>query len=700
MLLATPFFLLLGLAQGAPSPAGGGTSSTPVPSTLGFVWRGETGRTPDDVRREGGIWARGFQLGGLTAEQLEAGSSLYAHVNGGTREHTQYVSTTSSLQAAINFAVRPSPEHAHEPGFLYRIRTNWAMVDVNLSLENIAPFPWQHEHAVVQGIPWNQIMGWYRITTADVNRILSADDPVSEMGPFTRNPDFHPDATYPSGAQPQLAGLQLPVEGRHGAWEAFVGQSATEHLRAFISNHHPQADTTTLRTIDWSPIRIPDHLRATIAQGTASSAQCALAAAAIIVSFRRHDELKRSIPGGQLTAREETGNPGYDSCARLAAVAKAKIDDEKPTVKICDSPSSGGQCTDLEAPAEKCVPLPFEWNDKASTVRPSVAAGVCKFFRDYGCVADAFEVAYPGNDNLGEFSDGHFNDMISSFRCEGAGAGEETQIERPPTESREISGVHVCESDRFSPSCRRFPVSNGDCANLPEPWDSKATSIRPEKDAGACKFYRQHGCNGDDFETSFPGVDLFSDKKLESFNDQVKSFRCDSSGKKPENECEQGREPVKCTPSLQSPVAPPDEGLYIRGCCAKSVQTEEECCRSQLQWLDIRTQSQPYIAPDSWYKGCAIGKLMVNVQLANIDWAGTDDRLFLEIGHSSKWDGGQPHYLLKASPDKGDKMTKEINLEDAFDKSPVTPGDIDYVRLADRVDNGGVGTDELKLQGM
>lgn len=181
------------------------------------------------------------------------------------------------------------------------------MVDVNLSLENIAPFPWQHEHAVVQGIPWNQIMGWYRITTADVNRILSADDPVSEMGPFTRNPDFHPDATYPSGAQPQLAGLQIPVEGRHGAWEAFVGQSATEHLRAFIRNHHPQADTTVLRTIDWSPIRIPDHLRATIAQGAASSAQCALAAAAIIVSFRRHDELKRSIPGGQLTAREETG---------------------------------------------------------------------------------------------------------------------------------------------------------------------------------------------------------------------------------------------------------------------------------------------------------------------------------------------------------------------------------------------------------
>ncbi|KAG8409410.1 hypothetical protein J3459_017586 [Metarhizium acridum] len=137
-------------------------------------------------------------------------------------------------------------------------------------------------------------------------------------------------------------------------------------------------------------------------------------------------------------------------------------------------------------------PLPFEWNDKAFTVRPSVAAGVCKFFRDYGCVANDFEVAYSGNDNLDEFGDGHFNRMISFSRCEGAGSREETQIERPPTESQEISGVHVCESDRFSPSCRRFPVADGDC-----------------------------------------GVDLYSDKKLKSFYDQVKSFRCDSSQKKP-----------------------------------------------------------------------------------------------------------------------------------------------------------------------
>ncbi|KAG8409409.1 hypothetical protein J3459_017585 [Metarhizium acridum] len=45
-------------------------------------------------------------------------------------------------------------------------------------------------------------------------------------------------------------------------------------------------------------------------------------------------------------------------------------------------------------------------------------------------------------------------------------------------------------------------------------------------------------------------------------------------------------------------------------------------------------------------------------------------------------------------------MTKEINLKDAFDKSPITPGDIKHVGLASRVDHGGLGTDELKLQDM
>lgn len=319
-LLLAAIFSFFCHVHGAPSPATpGGIRARAPPGKPPFVWRGETGKTRDgkpgrspiDIERAGGMWARGFQLlDQLTPEQLEAGSSLWTHTNnpGGTRDVTQYVSTSSSLTGAITFAVRPSPEHAQEVGYLYRIRTNWAMVDVNLSLENISPYPAQQEQAAVQGIPWTQVLGWYEVRAADLNRVLGAEDPISQLGRFTRNPDFRPDPTDPGGAQPQLAGLQSAVEGRHGSWEAYIGQSAASNLRQYIREHGPQteaADQTTLSSLDWSAIEIPGHLRTALGQGAASAAQCAMALAAVVVSWKR-DELKRSIPWSMVDRRDTT----------------------------------------------------------------------------------------------------------------------------------------------------------------------------------------------------------------------------------------------------------------------------------------------------------------------------------------------------------------------------------------------------------
>ncbi len=319
-LLLAAIFSFFCHVHGAPSPATpGGIRARAPPGKPPFVWRGETGKTRDgkpgrspiDIERAGGMWARGFQLlDQLTPEQLEAGSSLWTHTNnpGGTRDVTQYVSTSSSLTGAITFAVRPSPEHAQEVGYLYRIRTNWAMVDVNLSLENISPYPAQQEQAAVQGIPWTQVLGWYEVRAADLNRVLGAEDSISQLGRFTRNPDFRPDPTDPGGAQPQLAGLQSAVEGRHGSWEAYIGQSAASNLRQYIREHGPQteaADQTTLSSLDWSAIEIPGHLRTALGQGAASAAQCAMALAAVVVSWKR-DELKRSIPWSMVDRRDTT----------------------------------------------------------------------------------------------------------------------------------------------------------------------------------------------------------------------------------------------------------------------------------------------------------------------------------------------------------------------------------------------------------
>lgn len=318
-LLLAAILLFFCHAHGAPAPATAEGLRARAPGGPPFVWRGETGKTRDgrpgrspiDIERAGGMWARGFQLlDQLTPEQLEAGSSLWTHTNNpaGTRDVTQYVSTSSSLIGAITFAVRPSPEHAQEVGYLYRIRTNWAMVDVNLSLENISPYPEQREQAAVQGIPWSQVLGWYEVRAADLNRVLGAEDPISQLGRFTRNPDFRPDSTDPGGAQPQLAGLQSAVEGRHGSWEAYVGQSAASNLRQYIRERGPQteaADQTTLSSLDWSAIGIPGHLRTALGQGAASAAQCAMALAAVVVSWKR-DELKRSIPWHIVDRRDTT----------------------------------------------------------------------------------------------------------------------------------------------------------------------------------------------------------------------------------------------------------------------------------------------------------------------------------------------------------------------------------------------------------
>ncbi|KAJ4148528.1 hypothetical protein LMH87_002993 [Akanthomyces muscarius] len=391
------------------------------------------------------MWARGFQLlDQLTPEQLEAGSSLWTHTNnpGGTRDVTQYVSTSSSLTGAITFAVRPSPEHAQEVGYLYRIRTNWAMVDVNLSLENISPYPAQQEQAAVQGIPWGQVLGWYEVRAADLNRVLGAEDPISQLGRFTRNPDFRPDSTDPGGAQPQLAGLQSAVEGRHGSWEAYIGQSAASNLRQYIREHGPQteaADQTTLSSLDWSAIEIPGHLRTALGQGAASAAQCAMALAAVVVSWKR-DELKRSIPWNMVDRRDTTSNFNKKACGRLAAAVKDKADNKEPTVRVCDKPQSGGECITIATPPQSCVSIPSGWNDRASTILIGASAGICQFFGDYNCAGASFHSSFPGNDRLDEFDEGRFDNMISSIRCENT--SPETQIERPPV--IEITEPDVC----------------------------------------------------------------------------------------------------------------------------------------------------------------------------------------------------------------------------------------------------------------
>ncbi|KAM3518661.1 hypothetical protein MY4038_010032 [Beauveria bassiana] len=90
--------------------------------------------------------------------------------------------------------------------------------------------------------------------------------------------------------------------------------------------------------------------------------------------------------------------------------------------------------------------------------------------------------------------------------------------------------------------------------------------------------------------------------------------------------------------------------------------------------------------------------LKIKVQLSDDTSAGSWDRLFLEIGKNPRYAGGQPHYLLKESPSAGDLMSLDVDLADAIPNKAVTIEDIKKVRLVSRLDNGGVGSNELKLK--
>ncbi|KID81250.1 heat-labile enterotoxin IIB, A chain [Metarhizium guizhouense ARSEF 977] len=90
--------------------------------------------------------------------------------------------------------------------------------------------------------------------------------------------------------------------------------------------------------------------------------------------------------------------------------------------------------------------------------------------------------------------------------------------------------------------------------------------------------------------------------------------------------------------------------------------------------------------------------LKIKVQLSDDTSAGSWDRLFLEIGKNARYEGGQPHYLLKESPSAGDLMSLDVDLADAYPNKAVTIENIKEVRLVSRLDNGGVGSNQLELQ--
>ncbi|OAQ62699.1 heat-labile enterotoxin alpha chain domain-containing protein [Pochonia chlamydosporia 170] len=211
------------------------------------VWRGDL-RTPDDIRRAGGFYARVKTGPPITARQLETGSSLFKHHGGKIPDITQFVSASTDPNEAVKFAAGfkvKQIEAGAKPGYVYRISTDPKFVDMekSIGIENVQKgFEGQAEHLAVEGVPFDQIEGWYAAEDILKNRDeivkqLKSGDLVESI--YTRNTAFN-ERYLPlrgSGAQPQLASFGTRKDDiarwEKEPWKQYKGKKASTNLAEF-----------------------------------------------------------------------------------------------------------------------------------------------------------------------------------------------------------------------------------------------------------------------------------------------------------------------------------------------------------------------------------------------------------------------------------------------------------------------------------
>ncbi|OAA58242.1 Heat-labile enterotoxin, A chain [Cordyceps fumosorosea ARSEF 2679] len=232
-----------------PPPPGGGAGSSwkdkpSAPShveiKVGDLWRGETFRKPEDVRKAGGFESHAKRIfegthpdykTGMTQEAFKMGSSVYHHSKK-TCSCSSYVSMSASKDEATNFASKQTAEKT----YVYKIRpeTN-KVVDVAGSLGGDRHLTWTKEKEIagVYEVPWKQVLGWHEGTPTKaegggseivfsefINKgDVYPDDPLPEEVPLTGEFEIRSElAGFPEGhlgrkESPWKKFNDVPVEG-------------------------------------------------------------------------------------------------------------------------------------------------------------------------------------------------------------------------------------------------------------------------------------------------------------------------------------------------------------------------------------------------------------------------------------------------------------------------------------------------------
>ncbi|HFO5154787.1 TPA: enterotoxin A family protein, partial [Escherichia coli] len=170
------------------------------------LFRADT-RAPNQLRRVNGLLPRGQD------DAYERGTpiniNLFDHVmgmpTGNTRYDDGYVSTTTTLNEAHN--IGQNMFGGSNEYYIYVISPAPNMFDVNGVLGRYSPHPYENEVAALGGIPFSQIIGWYRVNFGVIET------------PMVRNRAYRSDLFHGLNIAPNEDGYRLAgFPDGHQAW--------------------------------------------------------------------------------------------------------------------------------------------------------------------------------------------------------------------------------------------------------------------------------------------------------------------------------------------------------------------------------------------------------------------------------------------------------------------------------------------------
>ncbi|EGX89315.1 hypothetical protein CCM_07566 [Cordyceps militaris CM01] len=235
-----------------PPPGLGGPIKKPSAPTsqvkikVGELWRGETFRKPEDVRKAGGFESHAKRIfegthpdypKGMTQDAFKLGSSVYHHSKK-TCSCSSYVSMSASKDEATNFASKQTAEKT----YIYKIRPETSkVVDVAGSLGGDRHLTWSKEKEIagVYEVPWKQVIGWHEGTPTKAegggsevifSEFISKgdvypDDPLPEEVPLSGDFEIRSElAGFPEG---HLGRTELP-------WKEFNDVPVEEWLNEYM----------------------------------------------------------------------------------------------------------------------------------------------------------------------------------------------------------------------------------------------------------------------------------------------------------------------------------------------------------------------------------------------------------------------------------------------------------------------------------